>query len=76
MTVLFSDIVGFTALSSSVATEGLFGMLNALYTAFDALVDTHAVHKIDTIGDGEGAAVVRERNDKERSSGGGGSDRD
>jgi class 3 adenylate cyclase len=53
VTVLFSDIVGFTRLSSRVATEELFGMLNGLYTAFDALVDTHGVHKVDTIGDGE-----------------------
>ena len=35
-------------------TEELFEMLNALYTAFDDLVDRHGVHKVDTIGDGEG----------------------
>ena len=38
-------------------TEDLFEMLNALYTAFDDLVDRHGVHKVDTIGDGEGRAT-------------------
>ena len=41
-------------LPSQVRTEELFEMLNALYTAFDDLVDRHGVHKVDTIGDGEG----------------------
>ena len=39
-------------LSTRVPTEGLFEMLNVLYTAFDTLVDKHGVYKVDTIGDG------------------------
>ncbi len=42
-------------------TEELFDMLNALYTAFDDLVDRHGVHKVDTIGDGERRVRERER---------------
>ncbi len=41
-------------------TEELFDMLNALYTAFDDLVDRHGVHKVDTIGDGERRGRERE----------------
>ena len=41
-----------------VRTEDLFEMLNALYTAFDELVDRHGVHKVDTIGDGEDHIVA------------------
>lgn len=40
-------------MSTRVATEELFEMLNIMYTAFDALVDKHGVYKVDTIGDGE-----------------------
>ena len=50
--MLFSDIVGYTSMSSSVNTADVFDMLNQLYTAFDALCDQHGVYKVDTIGDG------------------------
>ena len=52
VTVLFSDIVGYTSMSTSVNTADVFDMLNKLYTAFDALSDKHGVYKVDTIGDG------------------------
>jgi class 3 adenylate cyclase len=52
VTVLFSDIVGYTSMSTSVNTADVFDMLNRLYTAFDALSDKHGVYKVDTIGDG------------------------
>ncbi len=51
--VLFSDIVGYTSMSTSVNTADVFDMLNKLYTAFDALSDKHGVYKVDTIGDGK-----------------------
>ncbi len=51
--VLFSDIVGYTSMSTSVNTADVFDMLNKLYTAFDALSDKHGVYKVDTIGDGQ-----------------------
>lgn len=53
VTVLFSDIVGYTSMSTSVNTADVFDMLNKLYTAFDALSDKHGVYKVDTIGDGK-----------------------
>ena len=52
VTVLFSDIVGYTTMSTSVSTADVFDMLNRLYTAFDALSDKHGVYKVDTVGDG------------------------
>ncbi|GAQ88354.1 hypothetical protein KFL_004210020 [Klebsormidium nitens] len=51
VTILFSDIVGFTEISGSSATEDLILMLNEMFTAFDALVDKHGVYKVETIGD-------------------------
>jgi class 3 adenylate cyclase/type IV secretory pathway VirB2 component (pilin) len=37
VTVLFSDVVGFTAWSSSVPPEAVFRMLGGMFAAFDAL---------------------------------------
>ena len=51
VTVLFADIVGFTALSARVQPEQLVGMLNELFSAFDRLAQRHGLEKIKTIGD-------------------------
>jgi class 3 adenylate cyclase len=51
-TVLFSDIVDFTRLSSRLQPGEVIGLLNELFSAFDALADAHGVEKIKTIGDG------------------------
>lgn len=50
-TVLFSDIVGFTALSEKVAPKELVRRLNKIFCAFDVLAEKHNLEKIKTIGD-------------------------
>ena len=51
VSILFADIVNFTKLSSQQTPEGLVKILNDLFSAFDALVEHHALEKIKTIGD-------------------------
>jgi class 3 adenylate cyclase/HAMP domain-containing protein len=51
VTVLFADIVGFTALSSRTTPEKLVTMLNELFSTFDKLAEKHGLEKIKTIGD-------------------------
>lgn len=51
VSILFADIVNFTELSSQQKPEGLVKILNDLFSAFDALVEQHALEKIKTIGD-------------------------
>lgn len=51
VTVLFSDIVGFTKLSAQLTPEQLVHLLNGLFTKFDHLTTKYGVEKIKTIGD-------------------------
>ncbi|HTJ46810.1 MAG TPA: adenylate/guanylate cyclase domain-containing protein [Kofleriaceae bacterium] len=51
VSVLFADIVGFTALSSRTTPEALVTMLDELFSAFDQLAEKHGLEKIKTIGD-------------------------
>ena len=51
VSVLFADIVGFTALSSRTSPEALVTMLNEVFSAFDRLAAKHGLEKIKTIGD-------------------------
>ncbi|MBP0028264.1 adenylate/guanylate cyclase domain-containing protein [Roseofilum sp. Guam] len=51
VTILFSDIVGFTSLSSRMAPINLVTWLNELFSSFDYLVEKHGLEKIKTIGD-------------------------
>lgn len=50
-TVLFSDIVGFTAMSETVTPTELVNRLNRIFRAFDDLVQKYDLEKIKTIGD-------------------------
>lgn len=51
VTVLFADLVGFTAMSRRTPPAELVGILNGIFTAFDLLVEKHRIEKIKTIGD-------------------------
>jgi class 3 adenylate cyclase len=51
VSVLFADIVGFTAMSSTTSPEALVTMLNELFSSFDRLAEKHGLEKIKTIGD-------------------------
>jgi class 3 adenylate cyclase len=50
-TVMFSDIVGFTALSERISPSDLVRRLNRIFCAFDDLADRYGLEKIKTIGD-------------------------
>jgi class 3 adenylate cyclase len=51
VSLLFSDIVGFTEVSSHLSAEFLISELSDIYTAFDEIVDEHDCERIKTIGD-------------------------
>lgn len=51
VTVLFADIVNFTALSAQLAPTELVELLNLVFSAFDKLAERHGLEKIKTIGD-------------------------
>jgi len=56
VTILFSDFVGFTELSSELSAPELVGVLSCVFSAFDALALKFGVEKIKTIGDAYMAA--------------------
>lgn len=50
-TVLFADIVGFTALAARCRPDQTLALLNQLFASFDALTAEYGLEKIKTIGD-------------------------
>jgi class 3 adenylate cyclase len=56
-TILFCDLVGFTALSHELAADRTIDVLNRIFSAFDRLAAEHGVEKIKTIGDAYMAAA-------------------
>jgi class 3 adenylate cyclase/CheY-like chemotaxis protein len=51
VTVLFADLVGFTAYAARLSPATVVERLNEIFSAFDQLADRHGVEKIKTIGD-------------------------
>jgi class 3 adenylate cyclase len=51
VSILFADIVGFTAMSAQTTPQQLVDMLNSIFSVFDALAVKHSVYKVETIGD-------------------------
>lgn len=49
--VLFADIVGFTALTAAKTPEETVNMLNDIFSEFDDLIEEAGLEKIKTIGD-------------------------
>ncbi len=63
-TVLFTDIVGFTKLSSTMTAEETVSMLNNLTSLFDERSERDGVEKIKTIGDAYMAVTGLNKNQK------------
>jgi class 3 adenylate cyclase len=52
VTVLFADFVGFTSFAARNTPEGVVGLLNTMFYAFDDMVERRGLEKIKTSGDG------------------------
>jgi class 3 adenylate cyclase len=51
VTILFADLIGFTALSSKLSARDVVRLLNGLFSEFDRLALSFGVKKIKTVGD-------------------------
>jgi phospholipid-translocating ATPase len=51
VTMLYADIAGFTAYSSTVTPADVVNMLRRMFTEFDKLCIKYKVYKVYTIGD-------------------------
>jgi class 3 adenylate cyclase/Tfp pilus assembly protein PilF len=56
VTVLFTDIIGFTEISSRMSATDLVDEINACFSGFDRIIQEHGIEKIKTIGDSYMAA--------------------
>ncbi len=57
VTVLFADLVEFTAASVQMVPKELVELLNEIFSTFDRLAEKHGLEKIKTIGDAYMAAA-------------------
>jgi PAS domain S-box-containing protein len=51
VSILFADIVEFTSIASRISPREVVGLLNSIFSAFDALAEKYHLEKIKTIGD-------------------------
>lgn len=51
VSIVFSDLVGFTDMSRRIGASRLVEILNRLFSEFDRAADQYGMHKIKTIGD-------------------------
>ena len=51
ISILFADLVGFTALSERICPEEVVQVLNEVFSHFDMLAEKYGLEKIKTIGD-------------------------
>jgi len=51
VSVLFADMVGFTAMSRTMTASALVEVLGGLFSRFDLITEKHGLEKIKTIGD-------------------------
>ncbi|RLN88762.1 hypothetical protein BBJ28_00009384 [Nothophytophthora sp. Chile5] len=51
VTLLYSDMVGFTALGATLNPGAICVLLNQIYSAFDRHLDELGIYKMDTVGD-------------------------
>lgn len=65
VTVLFSDIVGFTDISTKLPVDTLIEELNDIFTSFDEIIEKHSGERIKTIGDAYLAVCGLPENNKD-----------
>ena len=51
VTIFFSDIVGFTDISTALPAPKVMAMLDRLYRLFDGICTKYDLFKVETIGD-------------------------
>lgn len=51
VTVMFADISNFTQMTEQMAPQQMVGLLNKIFSWFDAMTDKYGLEKIKTIGD-------------------------
>jgi class 3 adenylate cyclase len=50
VTVFFSDVVQFAAISNRMRPLQVVMLMNNLYTTFDSIINEHDVYKVESIG--------------------------
>jgi len=51
VSIMFMDIIGFTAMSKEIKPQQVMRYLNSLFSVFDRLIDKYQVYKVETAGD-------------------------